>query len=70
METETKTISLEPNWDGLRRWFEHVKRSSMADYRRMLAADTSGKTARWLGEQWPLPTLATMKRRAAKAVRS
>lgn len=49
------TIKLEPNWDNLRAWFLNIKRTDLKQYRKMLAADKSGQTARWLGEPWPLP---------------
>lgn len=57
----TKYITLEPNYPALKDWWLRMRDTDLAQYRRCLAADTSGSMARWLGETWPLPTLKAMR---------
>lgn len=54
-DTLKRVIIVEPDYDRLKEYFQHMKDTDKEAYRRVLLADETGQTARWLGEPWPLP---------------
>lgn len=54
-DTLSKVIIVEPDYDRLKEYFQHMKDTDKEAYRQVLLADNTGQVARWLGEPWPLP---------------